>query len=117
MNVNLKTTLAVMRWTAGRGYLRPISAMSDVAADIGVTPEALSDHFLKVCRKPFSKWRKERRIAYAKRLLRRNPGLPLSEVAAAVGISDRSDFRRQFEEVCGVSPSQWAGSRRSGRNS
>lgn len=112
MNCNLRLSLAVAKWTLRKGYLRPATTLSDVADELGTTPEMLSDYFLKYRKMPFLKWRKLRRMEYARRLLGKDPGMSLSELGAAAGVPDRSDFRRQFIEVFGVSPSDYVRTRR-----
>lgn len=107
MNCNLKLALTVMRWTAQKGYLRPAGGLSDVAAELGITPETLSEYFLRRRGVPFLRWRKECRMAYAKRLLKKNPDMPLAELGTAVGVPDKSDMRRQFMEVYGFSPAEY----------
>jgi len=106
MKFNLRTSLAVAKWTVGKGYLRPVADLSEVAEEIGSTPETLSEYFLRYRKKPFMKWRKEKRMEYARKLLVKNPGMSLSELGEASGVPDRSDFRRQFIEVFGLSPSE-----------
>lgn len=84
--------------------------MDEAAADIGVSKEQLSAFFLRYYHTSFYKWRKERRIAEAKTLLLCNPSMSLSELGAVVGIPDRANMRRQFQEETGMTPAQWLGS-------
>ena len=50
------------------------------------------------------------RVETAKALLRR-PGLKLEAVAALSGWKTYSVFRRHFESVCGIPPSEWRAAR------
>ena len=40
-------------------------------------------------------------------LLLAYPGLPVSLVGEMVGIADKSNFKRQFADLAGMSPREW----------
>ena len=47
------------------------------------------------------------RIEDAKRLLMEQPEIPVRHIGYIIGFSDKSNFRRQFKEVVGCTPSEW----------
>ena len=57
--------------------------------------------------KNFLQWRKEIRIDEAKRLLVKDKTIPTAIIGEEVGISDKSNFKRQFREITGCTPAQW----------
>lgn len=62
--------------------------------------------FRKEFGKPFSAWRREIRIAAAKRFLE-STALSITGVGAAVGYRDLTTFERNFRKSAGTSPSEY----------
>ncbi len=58
-------------------------------------------------RPPFQ-WLRERRIKRSQALLA-NPGLPVTQIALAVGYETPAAFSRAFRKVTGLTPSEWRG--------
>ena len=81
--------------------------MDAVADELGVSKEQLSFYFSNRIHRRFDTWRMELRIEEAKILLVDFPDVPASAVGAMVGIPDKSNFRRQFYEQTGFTPSEW----------
>ena len=50
--------------------------------------------------------RKVLRIEDAKKLLSETD-IPISNISKMVGFNDKSDFRKQFREMLGYTPSEW----------
>ena len=104
---DLRIGEAVDEWTKSRGYLKALAGVAEIAGDIGVPPDQLSVWVRIHTGKTLLGWRKELRIEAAKRLLLEFPDLPVSTVGLMVGIDDKSNFKRQFTELTGLSPRQW----------
>jgi len=67
-------------------------------------------HFLRLFKKttglPPHQFRTQKRIEFAKRLIKK--GLPLSEIALLSGFSDQSHFNNRFRILTGSSPKQFS---------
>jgi len=101
-----KIVLAYSEWLFRKGYLE-ISSEEDVARSFGVSRTQLSSFCRIRLGSDFRQLRKEYRIREAKLLMKENPNLTLDILGECVGIPDRSNFRKQFMEVEGCSPSEW----------
>jgi len=88
--------------------------MQDLAEQIGVSVEQLSFYFSMKVKKKFRTWRKELRIKEAMLIIIRHPDLPVKKVGLIVGITDKSNFRREFSEVAGCYPTEWRDRRKKG---
>ena len=98
---------AVDAWIDARGYLKVLPTLPEIAGDLGVAPDHLSNYIRIATGDTVLGWRKTLRIEEAKMLLREYPSLPVSAVAAMVGIGDKSNFKRQFIEEVHMSPAEW----------
>lgn len=107
--IDFRIASAIESWIEEKRYLLP-QTMQQAADDMGISRDQLSYFFHTYHSTSFLKWRKERRIDEAKALLLSQPDLSLSDLAVSVGINDRSNMRRQFQEVTGMSPSEWVSS-------
>lgn len=94
-------------WVEEKGYREGGLLPSDLARRLDVEPEQLSAFFSLYMGCSFKEWRKRLRIKDAQKMLLEKPSLPVSRVGYTVGISDHSDFRRQFTDVTGCTPSEW----------
>lgn len=97
----------VEAWLQEKGYLRPLVTIEEIAEDIGVEPDQLSAYLHRKNGKNVLSWRKCLRIEEAKRLLLDDPDLSIAAIARRIGIEDKSNFKRQFTEMVGMSPQQW----------
>jgi AraC-like DNA-binding protein len=79
-----------------------------VAEELGLTPGHLTTVVRRRTGRTVGEWIVERRMAQA-RILLRESGLSITEVAHRVGISDAGYFSRVFLRAHGVSPRQWRG--------
>lgn len=93
-------------WLMDKGYLKTESE-EEAAASMGVTPQQLSTFCRTRLGKTFRQIRKEYRIREVQYLLKDNPDLPLDILGECVGISDKSNLRKQFIEIVGCSPREW----------
>ena len=101
-----RTAQAVQSWVQTKAYCLPDPGIDEVAARLGVDRDQLTDYCNYVLHKNFLTWRKELRIEEAKRLLFAAPDRNLSLLAESLGV-DRSNFRRQFQEVTGMPLTEW----------
>ncbi len=99
--------LAVEAWVRDKGFMKDLSGVHAIAADIGVRQDLLCRYIRAKSGKPLLVWRKELRIMEAQQLLLDYPELPVATVGQMVGIDDKSNFRRQFTEQVGMSPREW----------
>lgn len=98
--------VGIRGWIEEKRWLEDAS-MQEVADRIGISRNSLSNYFILNTGKPFLRWRKEMRIEEAKKLLLKEKDLPTGIIGEAVGINDKSNFKRQFREVTGYTPAQW----------
>ena len=105
---------ALYRWTAGQKYRATYHSYDALAQDLDVSREQLSWFFSEVLGAKFLSFRKRQRLAYAAFLMLQDGSMPASAAGQKAGIADKSDFRRQFSEVFGMSPDSWRVS--SGKN-
>ena len=93
------TILKLDKWIREKRWAEDLT-MQDIA-------DELSLFFRIQTGKNFLKWRKERRIEEAKKLLLEDRDIPTLIIGEAVGICDKSNFRRQFKEITGCTPAEW----------
>lgn len=105
--IDARITEGLDRWIAEKGFCRPDSGLESVAETINVNREALSYYCRTVLHVKFLSWRKQLRINEACRIMKEKPGTSISDLAQLVGIADRSNFRRQFFEITGFTPSEF----------
>jgi len=101
-----RTTAKIEKWIAGCGWTED-TTLGGVAESLGIDKEDLSLYFRRKYRKSFLHWRKEMRIDEAKRLLLIEETIPTALIGEAVGIYDKSNFKRQFRDITGLTPAQW----------
>lgn len=102
-----RVAMAFSVWLENKKYLE-IQTEAEAAQEMGIAKEQLA-YFCSVnMGKPFKQLRKEYRINEARRILRQRPGISLDTLGEIVGIPDKSNFRRQFMEVTGCTPKEWA---------
>ena len=105
-STDIKIALAFGEWLSRKGYLEAVP--EEVVADsFGVSAVELSSFCRIRMGSSFRQLRKKYRIREAKLILAETPTLTLDAVGERVGIPDRSNFRKQFIEQTGFSPSEW----------
>ena len=97
----------VEQWVLDKGYLKPLTCIDDIAEDIGVPADQLSLYLKLKAHQSLLSWRKELRILDARRLLLEYPDLSVAAIGEMVGVDDKSNFKRQFCDVVGMSPREW----------
>ena len=98
---------AVAAWVQDKGYVKSLVTLEEIAQDVGVPSDQLSAYIRLHEQCHVLAWRKRLRIAEAMDLLLAYPGLPVSLVGEMVGIADKSNFKRQFADLAGMSPREW----------
>lgn len=102
----MQTIATIDEWIQNKGWTEDKS-MEETAEELAMSREQLSRYFLLRFGLSFIRWRREIRVEEAKRILRDNKTIPTALVGEAVGISDKSNFRRQFKEITGYTPAEW----------
>ena len=95
------------RWVAEGRYRERYCSMDMILEDLGLTRNELCSYCSRKYHKPFLSWRKELRMADARRMLLDFPDVPVYKIASDLGIDDKSNFRHQFKSVTGLTPSEW----------
>lgn len=98
--------MRIEKWILDKRWAEDKS-IDEIAKDLGIKKQQLSLHFRLTTGKAFLQWRKEMRIEEAKKMLLDDRTIPTSFIGEAVGIEDKSNFRRQFKEITGCTPSEW----------
>ena len=94
-------------WVNDRGYCRTDETIQELSLRLGMSRFELSWVCRKIYGDNFTSLRKRLRVTEAARLLLEDENVPMSLVAEKVGIPDRTNFRRQFVEVFGLTPQEW----------
>ena len=105
-SLEIQTIIKVDKWTRDKRWVQN-QCMDEVADELGIRKEQLSLYFRKHVGKSFIRWRRDLRIQEAQRLLVEDRKTPAAIIGEAVGIGDKSNFRRQFKEATGLTPSAW----------
>lgn len=83
----------------------PQLSLHEVAMALGISPRHLTRVFAKYGISPM-KWLWDHRLDKAKRLLKENPTLSITEIALNTGFNDSSHFSRAFSKRFGMAPSK-----------
>jgi len=102
-----KTRAGLEKWLVRQGYANPYARLEDIAEEIGVSQLQLSYYFRVIIGTPFLTWRKRQRILEAKTLLLKYPEKSIASIGEAVGIPDKSNFRKQFVSVVKMTPAEY----------
>ena len=86
-------------------YMNDIK-LSGVATELSVSPEHLSRLFKRVTGFGFSEYLTILRLKAAEEMLKREPGVSVSEVAYACGFNDSNYFSYKFKKVYGIAPTK-----------
>ena len=84
-------------------HFRENPTLSDVASNLGITPNYLSEQFHEVKGKKYKEYLNDVRLMYAKKLLL-SSNLSVTEICFASGFSSLSNFLRVFKTKFGTSP-------------
>jgi len=101
------TAKKVDAWVAGKGYRMPDRTVESAAARMGTTSNILHRFCLQRYSLDFRSWRVMLRMEDAKKMLLEEPETTASCIGRRVGVSDRSNFLRQFQAYTGYTPDAW----------
>ena len=104
--VDNATAKKIDLWIKAKGWAEDLS-QEEVARMMKLSSEKLGHYFRSRTGMSFLRWRRKLRIEEASRLLLEDTTMPTALVGEAVGISDKSNFRRQFKEITGYTPAEW----------
>ncbi|MBO4670291.1 MAG: AraC family transcriptional regulator [Bacteroidales bacterium] len=96
----------ISQWVIDKKWAENLT-MKEVADSLGISREELGVYSWALWGMNFLQWRKKTRIEEAKRLLLEHRDTPTSLIGEQVGISDKSNFRKQFKETAGCTPAEW----------
>lgn len=102
--------LALNKWEANKMYTKSNITIETVASELNTNRTYLSSYINMYKEKSFREWINDLRIVEAQKLLKLNKTLTVSEVGELVGITDKSNFGRQFTKRTGVTPLVWRNS-------
>ncbi len=106
-SINTRIRLALTDWIARKGYCAHECDIRSLSREVGIPEDHLICFLQENYKGGFRKLKKDLRIELAKKLLLSMPDAPLSHIGVYVGITDKSNFRKQFTEVTGMSPDMW----------
>lgn len=90
-----------------RPYLNSELKLSDVATALGTHRNAISSSINVCVGCSFTQFVNTYRINHAKKLMRSQPNIKMSEIWAASGFANESSFFRTFKAMTGMTPSDW----------
>lgn len=102
-----KLRIDLERWVAEKHYIDIDSSPDKVAKELGITKNRLNIYFSKCVGVPFREWRTRLRIEEAERILREDDEVIVSSLHELVGVSDKSNFRRSFKQIIGMTPNEY----------
>ena len=104
--IDADTRRIMAQWLAEKGWNQKLN-FDEVSAKLGLRKDQISLFVHHYYGQNFLSWRRKLRIEEAKRLLLEDKSIPAALVGEAVGITDKSNFRRQFKELTGCTPVEW----------
>lgn len=104
VEVNMEEVVRTWSDKSDKPYLAESLSLADVANDMRVSAQELSQFLNKVCGQNFNTWINTLRVEEAKRLLMINPSLSMTEVAGQSGFADASVLSRTFKRLTGETP-------------
>ena len=102
-----KLRIDLERWVAEKHYIDIDSNPDKVAKELGTTKNRLNIYFSKCVGVPFREWRTRLRVEEAERILRDDDEVIVSSLHELVGVSDKSNFRRHFKQITGMTPNEY----------
>ncbi len=95
------------KWVRDGKYRENYDSMDDIIRDLDITRHELASYCRTNFHKDFLSWRKELRIEEAKKILLEHKETPIHRISDHLGFGDKSNFRHQFKDIVGCTPSQW----------
>jgi AraC-like DNA-binding protein len=97
----------IEQWIEDKRFAEKGIILNTLALELGTNRSYLSKYFNTDMGKTFRDWLNLLRIEEAQRLLVQYPEASIAKIASQVGFSDKSNFRRHFINLTGVSPQDW----------
>ena len=88
-------------------YVKNDQTVEEIACELGTTHTVLKWYFTNRMHTSFRTWRISLRIQEAQRLMCEEK-VAASAVHKMVGVADKSNFHKQFRQVTGVTPKEYA---------
>lgn len=98
---------ALLKWIADKSYLESDIPTARIAESLGTDIFTFRDYFRDKKGEDFRTWRQRLRIEEACRIMKEHPETSYELVAGTVGINDRSNFKKTFTKIVGMSPKEW----------
>lgn len=98
---------ALLKWIADKSYLESDIPTARIAESLGTDIFTFRDYFRDKKGEDFRTWRQRLRIEEACRIMKKHPETSYELVAGTVGINDRSNFKKTFTKIVGMSPKEW----------
>lgn len=97
----------IEQWIAAKHFTEK-GVTIEILASRFYTNRSYLSSYIKICKgKTFREWMNQLRIEEAKTLLLQHPEMTITEIAAHVGFSDKTNFRRHFVGHTGLNPKNW----------
>lgn len=98
---------SIVNWILYREYWDQNDSLDAFSDRTGIPREEITSFLFNHTGHRYLSIRRELRICDAKTMMLERPELPINEVARMVGISDKSNFRKDFTETVGYKPTLW----------
>ncbi len=99
--------VALKKWVDKKNYVVSDVSTESIAESLDTDILTFREYFRQVVGEDFRTWRQRLRIEEACRLMVEDPSMSYEIVSEAVGINDRSNFKKSFAKFKGMSPSEW----------
>lgn len=99
--------VALKKWVDKKNYIISDVSTESIAESLDTDIFTFREYFKQVIGEDFRTWRQRLRIEEACRIMKDNPSMSYELVAEAVGINDRSNFKKTFAKLKGMSPNEW----------
>ena len=97
----------VEEWSAKHKIFPAEVSADQLAEEIDVPRNLLIQCFSIHIRMDFRRWKMEKKIACAKKMLRDRPEILATDIAVCCGFNNPSNFFRQFKRITGCTPQEW----------
>ncbi len=104
---DLRLEQAIQEWVSQKKFTETGVSLDDIAVSLGTNRSYLSRHLNSRMNTNFKTWRTQLRIEEAQYLLITHPEMSIAEIGTMVGIHDRTNFHHRFQNVTGITPTEW----------
>lgn len=99
--------VALKKWVDKKNYVVSDVSTESIADALDTDIFTFREYFRKVVGEDFRTWRQRLRIEEACRIMTEDPSMSYEIVSEAVGINDRSNFKKSFVKFKGMTPADW----------